>query len=395
VSERQQIAAKVDNEAARLAANVENEHKIASRRVTQLLSAVEAARAKSGAAEVAKVQLDQLLREAEASREIYTSVLKRLNETREQEALVEPDARMVSMASVPTAPSSPGVVLIAILGLLASTLIGTVLAMLLERLNQGLRSEDDVRKALALPRLSLVPRVRGGIPFHRQLMEMPFSPYAESIRLTLTALRFQPKPRQAEILMITSSVPEEGKTTLATSLAVAAASAGYKTMLMDCDFRHPSLLKVLSLPDHPGIVDHVTQQVPLADIVIDGPVNGLKLMAAGRLTVDPMPLLTGDTFRALLAAVRSDYEHVIIDTSPVLGISDAQNLARSVDKIVLVVHWNKTPGSIAANAAEILRKLDAPVAGVVMTQVDLGRHSQYDYGDVGDVFHKYRKYYAG
>jgi capsular exopolysaccharide synthesis family protein len=226
------------------------------------------------------------------------------------------------------------------------------------------------------------------------LVEQPFSAFSESIRLTLTALRPAGAPAAAETVMLTSSVPEEGKTTLAACLAVVAAAAGYRTLLIDGDLRRPTVQRVLGLPDHPGVVEHLCGGVALADAIVDGPVANLKVLGAGRLTVDPLRLLSGPPLRALLDEARRDYDQVIIDSSPVLGVSDAQNLARAVDRVVLVVQWDRTPRSLVASATQTLKKSGVPVAGVVLTQVDVRRHARYGYGDVGDVLHRYRKYYT-
>jgi capsular exopolysaccharide synthesis family protein len=193
--------------------------------------------------------------------------------------------------------------------------------------------------------------------------------------------------------MVTSSVPGEGKTTLAVSLAVYAATAGHRVILVDLDFHHPSVLRELQISTPAGAVEYLRHELLLAEIVQHDEDLGLDVIAMHDQAIDPMPLLTNGRMRDLLRCLRDSYDNVIIDSSPLLGVTDAQLLAAELDKVLLVVQWNATAEALARAAVGLLRDAGADIAGVVLTQVDMKKHARYRYGDVGECYSKYRKYY--
>jgi hypothetical protein len=142
------------------------------------------------------------------------------------------------------------------------------------------------------------------------------------------------------------------------------------------------------------MVDLLLGRMSYADVLVDGPVHGLKVIAAGQLNVDPGVVLTEHRVADILHRLRDDYDVVFVDSSPLLGVSDAQILAPIVDKVIFVVQWGKTPLSLARSTANILKRCNAVVAGVVLTQVDVRKHSWRGYGDLGDYFNSHKKYYV-
>lgn len=397
IAERDKLAEKIRSEVNRIVSNLENETQIASAQVASIRSSLASAQSKSSTAQTAEIRLNELEREAQATRQLYESFLQRFKETREQQEIIEPDSRIISHAAPPSRPSSPGVPLFAALGLTVSTLLGTMLAFLIERLDKGLRSEVDIHSALGLPRIGLVPRL-GRLPKrqrpHQYLLQHPLSAYTEAIRAILASLKLNDGETPAKTLLVTSSVPGEGKTTLAVSLAIYAARSGQSVLLVDLDLRHPSVLRELRSPASAGIVEHLLHEAPLQEVIDYDPELGLDLIVVREQPSDPMPLVTSKRMAEFLRQMRDSYDYVVIDSAPLLGVTDAQLLAPQVDKVLLVVQWGKTPRSLSQSAMSLLRTAKADVAGVVLTQVDVERHARYGYGDVGDYYGKYSKYYS-
>jgi capsular exopolysaccharide synthesis family protein len=395
LAERQKLGEKIAREIDRITANLENEVRIAAARVGTIQAGLADAQRMRSQAQAAEVQLNELEREAQASRKLYENLLQRYKETKEQQAIVEPDAQIISTAA-PGQPSSPGPPLFAAMGLTVSTLIGTMLAFLLERLDKGLRSEGDIQAALGLPRIGLIPRLnrpgRHQRP-HQYLLLRPLSAYAEAIRMVFARLCLGNAGQPSKLILVTSSVPGEGKTTLAVSLAVYAAQAGQRVLLLDLDLRHPSVQRELSRSVAGGIVEHLLHDVPLEEVIDHDPELGLDVISVREQATDPMLLLTSRRMGELLRRLRDDYDHVIIDSPPLLGLTEAQLLASMVDKVLVVVQWTKTARSLAQNAVGLLRSVKADIAGVVLTQVHVNKHARYRNGDVGSDYKKYRAYY--
>jgi len=304
---------------------------------------------------------------------------------------------MISPANPPLRPSTPGPKVFAVLGFGASGVLAVLLALLIERLSDGLRSEAQVRQVLGLARIGLVPRLgrhlKPGSHPHKHLIERPFSAYTESIRSVFSALKVADRQEPGKLILVTSAVPGEGKTTLALSLAVSAAQAGERVLLVDLDLRRPRVLERLDRERLPGICECIAGEATLQDVIISDPDSRVDVLGTGRPTFNPTAVLQSPRFAPMLRALQS-YDRVIIDSPPVLAVSDAQLLAAAVDKVLLVVRWQKTGRELARNAASILRQAQATILGAVITQVDVKKHMRYGYGDVGDCYHKYKGYYT-
>ena len=240
--EKDKVAAAIRSEVGRVARTMENDVRVAASRVASIEAALGGLKNRNTKDRAASVQLAELERVALANRTLYEQLLQRFNETRDQQGIVQADARVVAMAAPPAVPSSPGPKLFAAAGFTVSLVLGSLLAILLERLDRGLRSAREVETALGLTTLGLVPRLdrlrRNQRP-HQYLREKPLSSYAEAIRGVLTALKLSNPQNPPKVILVTSSLPEEGKTTFAVSLASLVARSQKRVLLIDLDLRHP------------------------------------------------------------------------------------------------------------------------------------------------------------
>ncbi|HEX5795585.1 MAG TPA: CpsD/CapB family tyrosine-protein kinase, partial [Geminicoccaceae bacterium] len=190
------------------------------------------------------------------------------------------------------------------------------------------------------------------------------------------------------VILVTSALPGEGKTSLAASLAVFAVQLGHRTLLVDLDFRRPAVAREFRFRPEADVLALLDGTARFEDAVRRDPYSGVDLLAAGDDHGNPITLLTSERLIAVLGAARERYDQVIIDAPPVLGLPDAKALSPASDAILFVVHWDRTARDAAAAALRQLADVAARVTGVVLNQVDMKKHASYAYGDAAQYYLK-------
>ncbi|HEX5079907.1 MAG TPA: polysaccharide biosynthesis tyrosine autokinase [Geminicoccaceae bacterium] len=396
-AERQKLATKIDIEIGNVIRGLENELAVAESRISALEEHLGQAKQHIVQNRAAQVNLRELEREAEANRLLYTTVLNRSKELSEQDDLTEAGARVISRATAPTRPSFPQPKLMIAVGFTGSLMLGMLFAIAAEGLESGLRSGRQVEQVLGVPHLGLVPRIAGlkGEKPHQYLMQKPRSAYAEAVRAVQVGLHFSNHERPPQLVLVTSSLPGEGKTTLALSLATTAARSGHKSIVVDLDLRHPSVRRELGQAiSGPGLVEVVSGEHTLDEVIYrDDAIPNLHAITIGRSTSNPTDLLASPKLLALLTELRSRYNYIILDAPPLLGLADTRIAARLADAVLFVVRWGKTNDEVAVNGIDALLESRTVVAGAVLTQVDIRKHTKRAYGDALQYYGKYEKYY--
>lgn len=398
-ADKANLAAEIDAEMRNIVRNLENQVAVVDARVQTLERNLKEAKSESDRRSQASVQLRILEREAEANRALYTSFLNRHKELTEQKGILEAGAKIVSAASVPDQPSFPRPKLIVAAGFTSSLMLGTLLAFVRERLDAGLRSGQQVEQVLGITHIGYVPKVTGikqQAPLHHYILKKPRSAYAEGVRSVHTTLYLSNVDDPPQVILVTSSLPGEGKTSLALSLGAAAASSGHKSVVLDLDLRRPALARTLNRRlSGPGLIEYMTERAELDEIIHAEPSQpNLDIIPIHRFAANPTDMLGSERLRALIQELRRRYKYVVLDTAPILGISDTKLAARLADVVVFAVRWGKTNEDVALNGLEALFESHASVAGAVLTQVDLRRHAKYRYGDALQYYGKYKGYYV-
>lgn len=292
---------------------------------------------------------------------------------------------VVNPAALPTSPVSPDTRRNVAMGLALGLLAGIGLALVVNTLDRRIKSKEQLESTTGKP-------VVGSIPY-RQAEDkeegaehiVPFreghSPAAEAFRRLRTNLQFLNVDSPPRVFVLTSSVPAEGKSETAVNLALALAEAGNRVLLVEADLRRPLVVNYLAMPDGVGLTNILSGQASFADVVQETRHDGVELLACGPLPPNPSELLASDTARQLIDDLRAEYDFVILDSPPLLPVTDAALLAKITDGALLVVRAHRTTSDQVAQAVDNLRKADATILGVVTVAnkpTKRGSKSYYD-----------------
>ncbi len=399
--QRSDVAAGIDAEVKRIAGSLENELTVIRTREQNLAREIEGVRSERTVEDHTEVRLRQLEREAAAKRTVYETFLAHQQELRAREGSQGSNVRVLTPARVPLKPSSPSPVFFAAVGFSASTVLGCMLGLLREQLDKSLRSERQVERTLGLPCLGVVPQVRrlkrGRDVLARYLCGKPRSAYAEGIRALYAALHVTDGEADPplKVILVTSALPGEGKTATASSLAVSAARAGQKVLLVDLDLRRPNVAREFGHRHRPhrGVVEVITGDERLDEALISNEATGIHILPVRSSPADTTAILTTQRIRTLLGELRQRYDFVVLDSPPLLAVTDARLLALHTDATLFVVRWEQTKVDAAIAALKVLRDAGARIAGAVLTQVHLKKHSRFRYGDGVQYYASYSGYY--
>ena len=395
-AELRDLRDKIAVEVRKIGQATANDLAVASAREAALAGSMAAARGRTGASGMAEVRLRELERQAESAKTLYENFLNRSKETREQVDIQMPDARIVAQANVPLVPSYPRKSIAVGVAFLFSIVIGLIAVFLVERLENAIRSPDQLEGLTNTAMLSLIPSDGLGGPTPEDIiLDSPMSSASEALRTLRNALSLVDVDQPPKVVMITSSLPGEGKTFLSSTLARSALDGYGRVLLIDADLRRPRVHKVFDLRNELGLADVVSGTATLDQAVQADPRSRVEILTAGRRHPTPMDLLRSNAMADFIHRVRDIYDLVIVDTPPFAPLADAQILAKLVDKVVLAVRWGQTPVPVLRNVIMLMSRLHVPIAGTVLTQVDMGRYASYGYGEYGYYYHRYGSYSYG
>ncbi|AZO62122.1 MAG: polysaccharide biosynthesis tyrosine autokinase [Mesorhizobium sp.] len=384
-AERRDIEGQIAAEVQRLIGNLKNEVDAAEAREASLARALDSVSNRSEIEGQVGVQLRDLERIAAANKELFETFLSRAKLTEEKSTLLNSGVRVITDASVPGAPSFPNRPLFAALGVVFGIFFGGAGAVLRELFASGFMAKKQIEEELAVPVLASMPRMSGwSKDVHAQpvayLERKPLSRYSEAVRRLRLGIQATPElDRSPRLVLVTSAMPGEGKTTLALSLACSAAADGERVLVIDADLRLSAATAFFGMADKVGLVDLLTLPVKAANAIHLDERSGISMLPAGARTRNPPALLASARMRSLLEEVRGKFDTVIIDAPPVGPAADASILARHVDKVVFVVRWRETSREAVAEGIRHLGDR-SKLAGIALTMVDepkLPRYGRY------------------
>lgn len=375
------IRAKVQMEIARVIGGLRQEAQTADARYEALQQNFDKLKGQMSGVNDRSIHLDALRREAAVDRNLLQAMEARAKEALGSAEVAQPDARLVSAAAPPERPSYPPKTLIVLLGILGGGLIGVVLALLRDSVDQTFHRSDQVESATGLPVLSLVPTLRGSTPPSVHVLRKPVSPYSESLRKLQIGIELSEAAQSPRTVLFCSATPAEGKSVMVASLGRLLASNGKRVMLIDCDWRRPTMHRVFRCSNKSGLVALLTdERVPLNEIIYNDPLSGLDVIPSGDWSPRSVHALTSQRMRLILQSFAKNYDFVLLDTPPVFVGAEVLTLSRMVDKTVFVVRWGHTRRDTALDALKQLVEAQADVAGVALSRVDPRRYRQFAYG---------------
>jgi polysaccharide biosynthesis transport protein len=280
-------------------------------------------------------------------------------------------------------PVSPNVTLNLVLGAVVGLVFGVGIAFFLEYLDTSVKSLEDVERYLQVPVLAVIPKDVGVL--HKQ---NAMSPDAEAYRILRTNIEFNRKNPEDNAITVVSGGAGEGKSTTLVNLAYVCAQGGYTTLMIDADLRRPRLHTFFDINNAVGLTNYLTTELMLEDVILQTPVDNLYFMPSGILPADAAGILNSRRMSELIQDVKQRFDLVLVDSPPILGVSDASVLASEVDLTMIVVQHRKLPRNMLMRVKQAVENVGGHVIGVVLNNVDVRSDSQYQY------YTSYYTYYA-
>jgi len=337
-------------------------------------------------------KLAALQREVETDRQLYEVFLTRFKETAATSDLQPVNARIVDAAIVPLSPYKPNRKRMVQIALMLSLMLGVGLALLIEYLDNTFKDSGTLEEKLKLPVLGVLPKLKvwGN---NRSAMHLFIKDYksgfAESVRTIRTGIMLSNIDIEEKVIVVTSSVPGEGKSLVSSNIAAAVAQMK-KTLLIDADMRKPVVAESYNLgKEAKGLSELVAMNAKLSDCIHKTDIKLLDILPSGEVPPNPLELLASKRFKRVIEELKKHYEYIIIDSAPVVAVSDPRILATIADGVVFVVQADETTYQLAKRGIKKLLDLDAHIIGTVLNQVSPGKKSKY-----GDYDSNYYSYYG-
>jgi polysaccharide biosynthesis transport protein len=387
-----EVRAQVQEETRRVIDAISSDYQVALQNEIELQKLVDEQRRLARKLDGQMVRYNLLRREAETSRELYTALSSRLNETQIAASLLTSNISIVDRAEVPLTPVGSRMARKLLLGGLVGLVAGVVLAFFLERLDTRIRDAHEVEAILHVPMLGWVParsavetsrprelprnRVDRRRAFALVTHEATNSLLAEAFRNVRTSVMYSAQAHPPRTMMVTSLQQQDGATSVSTNCAISFAQlqAG-DVLLIDANMRNPSLHALLGVPGAPGLSDLLGGTAELAKVITNARrwerrIPGLYVIPAGPVPMNPVELLASPRFAQVLATLTDRFAHIVIDAPPMFGVSDVRVLAPQVEGVILVLRHGRASRDAAQQAVRMLASVRARLLGVVLNRVN-------------------------
>ena len=365
------------------------EYKVAQSKEATLVEALE--NQKKEALELNRKAIDYniLQRDAESNRQMYNVLIKKLKEMDLSSDLKGTNIRIIDPAQVPRSPVGPkrgfNILFSAFIGLG----LGMALAFFLEYIDTSMKTPEDIKR-IQVPYMGYIPTIHSNNHLELIVQEDPKSLISEAYRTLRTGILFSGSKPSPQFIQVTSAGPQEGKTITTANMATVMAQSGSRVLIVDCDMRKPRIHEIFGIPNARGLSDLLLDGEDGFSFIKKTKVPNLNLLTCGTIPVNPSELLSSKRMQRLLTLLGEKYDRIIMDSPPVLAVTDSIVLSRLVEGIILVVGAKGSSRNGVARAAELLKEVNARIVGAVLNNLNVekeryyySRYYYYDYGKYG------------
>ena len=390
-----EVDAQLQSEMTKVVSRVRSGYLASLQHESMLRQALENQKQEANKLNESAIEYSLLKRDVESYRTLYEGLMEKLKEAGVTAGLRSNNIRSVDKARVPTYPSEPNVPRNLTFALALGLSTGIGLAFLLEGIDNTVRTPEQAQAISALPSLGMIPMGSKGsleatarrfsVASSREAVELvtqarPQSQMAESYRALRTSLLLTSLGGPPKVILVTSALPQEGKTTTSINTAIVLAQKGTRVLLIDADLRRPSIHKTLGMGPKTGLSNVLTGNATLQQAVVRSTLMPtLFVLPAGTPPPNPAELLASSNMKDILAELREQYDHIIVDTPPTLSVTDAVVMSTRADAVVLVIRSGQTTKQALRRSRDILLQVNARVAGVLLNAVDLTSPDYYYY----------------
>lgn len=406
-SQLKEVDWEIQSETKKIVAKVRGRYMTSLQRENMLRDALDKQKQEANKLNESAIEYNLLKRDADTYRQLYEGLLQKLKEAGVSAGLKSNNFRIVDAARAPSGPIEPNIPRNLLFALVLGSATGIGLAFLLEGLDNTIRSTEQAQMISGLAPLGMIPlgskSAREGpnpkrlvIASSKEAVELvtqvrPQSQMAESYRALRTSLLLSNLGSPPKVIMVTSALPQEGKSTTSINCAVVLAQKGVRVLLIDADLRRPSIHKTLGMGPRSGLSNVLTGSTTLEQAIARTTVlPNLHVLPAGTPPPNPAELLASANMRDVLAELRQQYDHIVVDTPPSLSVTDAVVLSPRADAVVLVIRSGQTTKQALRRSRDILAQVSAKVVGVLLNAVDLSSPDYYYYYEYQG---KYAQYY--
>lgn len=412
IAKMQQVKERIEEEKSKVIRSVKTEYMTALTREKALKDAMQEQKKVAFKMNESAIQYNILKREADTNKELYNGVLQKLKETDVTGGFNAANISILEEGLVPSGPIRPNIPKNIVISVLLGLFIGVGMALFLEYLDNTVKTPEDVEQNIKLPVLGLIPSLSSFVEQRKRVNrkdkeETPVkdemfekielitnekikSTISEAYRSIRTALQYSASEKPPKVILSTSATQSEGKTTSAANLAVTFTQIGNKVVIIDCDLRRPRLHNIFGLNNTSGTTSYLTGIKKLTDILQFTDIQNLDVICSGPMPPNPSELLSSEKMKELIRELSITYDTIIIDSPPVLGITDTTILCTICDGVMLIVKGAKTSRELVNKAKKQIMSVGGKILGVLINDIDLKKH---DYSYYSNYYYYYSSDY--
>ena len=397
-NQMQTIQKRMDAEITKIVVAIKNDYESSLRRETLLRQAFEEQKARVMEMKDNAIQYNILKREADTNKELYKGLLQRMKEAGVSAGIMASNIQVVDQAELPTSPYKPNKRLNLLLAAVVGLFLSVGLAFFFEYLDNTVKTPEDVEQMIRLPSFGMVPEISSerrkkldkGASYPVELITFghPKSMLAEAYRNIRTSILLSFSEKPPKKIVISSPNPAEGKTTTVINTAIALSQTGAQVLIVDTDLRKPRVHKIFDQENGVGLSNFLSGHAELDSIIKKTEIPNLYYIPSGPIPPNPSELVSSNRFKNMMSSLEERFDHLVLDSPPVLGFADSMILSTSVDGIILVVLGGKTPRETLQRAKDVLHQVNAKILGVVINRIDIQR------SDYGYYYYRYHYYYG-